>query len=277
MPEGPEIRKAADRLEKAIARQPTEAVFFAFEHLKPYEATLTGQRVSKISTFGKALVTYFDNALCVYSHNQLYGKWMVRKAYSYPDTNRQLRFAIHTARKSALLYSASDIEVLSADEVADHPFIRRLGPDVLDGAVTPERILAWVQEKAFYRRQFTTLLLDQRFLCGIGNYLRSEILFVSRIHPTHRPTDCDRYRLARFADAALAIPCQSYEHGGITNDLAIAADLKDRGFPRRHYRHWVFGRDGQPCFVCGSTIVKARTGGRRYYYCPTCQADIPPD
>ena len=271
MPEGPEIRKAADKLEKAIAHQPTTDVFFAFEHLQPYQDQLTGQAVTQISTYGKALVTHFEGGLCVYSHNQLYGKWMVRNAYNYPSTNRQLRFAIHTERKSALLYSASDIEVLPAVAVLEHPFIQRLGPDILDATVTPAEILEWVQSKVFYRRRFTTLLLDQSFLCGVGNYLRSEILFVSRLHPTHRPTDYDRDQLARFADAALAVPQQSYRHGGITNDLAIAADFKKQGMPRRQYRHWVFGRDGQGCFVCGTAIIKDRTGGRRYYYCPTCQ------
>lgn len=273
MPEGPEIRKAADKLEKAIAHQPTTEVFFAFEHLKPYEAELSGQTVTQIATYGKALVTHFEKGLCVYSHNQLYGKWMVRKVHNYPETNRQLRFAMHTERKSALLYSASDIEILAAEEVPEHPFIRRLGPDILDGQVTPEQILDWVQSKAFCRRRFTTLLLEQSFLCGVGNYLRSEILFVSRIFPTSRPMDCDRDRLARFADAALAVPQQSYRHNGITNDLIIAADLKSKGAPRRQYRHWVFGRDGEGCYVCGTIIIKDRTGGRRYYYCPTCQAE----
>lgn len=272
MPEGPEIRKAADRLAKAIAQQPTTDVFFAFEHLKPYEDQLAGQLVTQIKTYGKALVTHFDNGLCVYSHNQLYGKWMVRQAHSYPQTNRQLRFAVHTQRKSALLYSASDIEVLPVGEVSQHPFIQRLGPDVLDTTLAPEDLLDWVQGKSFYRRRFTTLLLDQGFLCGVGNYLRSEILFVSRIPPTWRPLDCERHQLARFADAALAIPQQSYHHNGITNDLAIAANLKSRGVPRRQYRHWVFGREGQGCYVCGTTILKERTGGRRYYYCPQCQS-----
>ncbi|MBF2035046.1 MAG: endonuclease VIII [Leptolyngbyaceae cyanobacterium T60_A2020_046] len=271
MPEGPEIRRAADKLEAAIARQPVTEVFFAFEHLKPYEAQLRDRTVEKIATYGKALVTHFDNGLCVYSHNQLYGKWMVRRAHSYPTTRRQLRFAIHTPKKSALLYSASDIEVLPAAAVHQHPFIQRLGPDVLDATVTPEQILAWVQDPRFYRRRWTSLLLEQSFLCGVGNYLRSEILFVARLHPTHRPVDADLAQLARFADAALAVPRQSYQHNGVTNDLAIAADLKARGMPRRAYRHWVFDRSGQGCFVCGTPIVKDHTGGRRYYFCPTCQ------
>jgi endonuclease-8 len=271
MPEGPEIRKAADRLEAAIAQQRTTGVFFAFDHLKPYEAKLTGVTVTAIATYGKALVTQFDNGLCVYSHNQLYGKWVVRRAHNYPTTNRQLRFAIHTEKKSALLYSASDIEVLGAAAVPDHPFIHRLGPDILGATVTPATVLEQLQARAFHRRRFTTLLLDQQFLCGVGNYLRSEILFTARLHPTARPVDCDRDQLHHLAEQALAVPRQSYHHQGITNDLDIAMGLKAQGMARRHYRHWVFGRQGQPCWVCGSAIIKDHSGGRRYYYCPHCQ------
>ena len=272
MPEGPEIRQAADLIEAAIAQQPTTGVFFAFDHLKPYEAKLTGATVQAIATYGKALMTHFDNGLCVYSHNQLYGKWMVRRAHHYPDTNRQLRFAIHTEGKSALLYSASDIEVLAAAAVMEHPFIRRLGPDILAESVTPETVLAQLLAPAFHRRRFTTLLLDQGFLSGVGNYLRSEILFAARLSPTARPVDCDRGQRVHLAEMALAIPRQSYHHQGITNDLAIANGLKAEGLPRRLYRHWVFGRNGHPCWVCASPIVKAQSAGRRYYYCPHCQA-----
>ncbi|MEO0825547.1 MAG: endonuclease VIII [Cyanobacteria bacterium J06635_15] len=271
MPEGPEIRQAADALERAIAGQPVDAIFFAFEHLKPYEAKLTGTAVSQIQTFGKALVTCFDNDLCIYSHNQLYGKWMIRQAHHYPNTNRQLRLAIHTAKKSALLYSASDIEVWPQDEIGHHPFIRKLGLDVLDMSVIAAEIRDRALSPTFRRRRLTGLLLDQGFLCGIGNYLRSEILFVGGIHPTCRPVDCQPEQLDHLAEAAIVLPRQSYAHGGITNDLELAALLKSQGYARRQYRHWVFGRQGQPCFRCGTAIVKDNTGGRRVYFCPTCQ------
>jgi endonuclease VIII len=61
----------------------------------------------------------FDNGYTIYSHIQLYGKWYIRN----PKTNRQLRLAIHNENKSALLYSASDIEVLRDEEVPGHPFV----------------------------------------------------------------------------------------------------------------------------------------------------------
>lgn len=273
MPEGPEIRKAADRIEAAIVDRPAEAVFFAFDHLKPYEAKLAGCTVEAVDTYGKAMVIRFDNGLCVYSHNQLYGKWMVRKAHSYPKTNRQLRFAVHNRQKSALLYSASEIQVIHAEAIGDHPFIRNLGPDVMHQTVTASQVRDQATSDRFRRRGFKSLLLEQAFLAGVGNYLRSEILFVARIHPSLRPIDCTDEQLDRFSAAALAVPRQSYAHSGITADLDLAAQLKADGEPRRLYRHWVFNRGGEPCRVCGSEIVKSTTGGRRYYFCPHCQPE----
>ena len=272
MPEGPEIRIAADKIEKAICPYPTTEVFFAFEHLKPFEADLTGCRVTQVETRGKAMLTHFDNGLSVYSHNQLYGKWMVRKAHSLPDTKRQLRFAIHNAKKSALLYSASDIQILSSpSEIENHPFLSKLGPDILSQGLQPETLQAALQAKKHRRRRLATLYLDQHFLAGIGNYLRSEILFVARLHPQLRPMDCTDEQLRSLAEASIAIAHQSYKCKGITNDLDLANQLKAKGATYRDYRYWVFGRSDRPCYVCATAIVKEIFSNRRVYICPRCQ------
>jgi endonuclease-8 len=105
----------------------------------------------------------------------------------------------------------------------------------------------------------------------MGNYLRSELLFVAQVKPTSRPMDCTPEQLSALAQGALALARQSYATHGITNDLMLAQLLKDEGQTFQQYRHWVFGRDNQPCRVCGSPIAKETIGGRRLYYCPTCQ------
>ena len=271
MPEGPEIKRSADAIANAIARQPITEISFAFNHLKSFEETLAASTVIAVEPRGKALLIRFDNQLNIYSHNQLYGVWMVRKAQSYPTTNRQLRLAIHTPKKSALLYSASDIEVLQDADLETHPFLSRIGPDVLNPETTIEQVAQRLMEKAFYRRRLTTLLLDQRFLSGLGNYLRSEILFAAAVHPYMRPVDCTPEQIDALAKMAIALPRQSYETGGITNDLERVVMLKEQGLTRSKYRFLVFSRASKPCYQCGAPIIKDRTGGRRYYYCPTCQ------
>jgi endonuclease VIII len=271
MPEGPEIRQAADRLATALVNRPAIEIFFAFDHLQSYREQLEGQMVTAISPQGKAMVIYFDNNWVIYSHNQLYGQWHIRDAYDYPETNRQLRLAIHNHQKSALLYSASDIEVLPEGELDNHPYLSKLGPDLLDESVTLAEVKARFHDPIYRRRQLATLLLDQQFLAGPGNYLRSEILFVARIPPQARPADCTPAQRDALAEAALTLTRRSYQTGGITNDLTQAAQLKQAGQLRQGYRHWVFNRQGLPCFVCQTSIAKTRLGGRRLYYCPTCQ------
>ncbi len=271
MPEGPEIRRAADQIAKAIVERPITSVFFAFDHLKRYETVLKEQQVTAVQTKGKAMLIRFSNQLNIYSHNQLYGVWMIRSLHDYPQTARQLRLAIHSDKKSALLYSASDIEVLDEVAVLHHPFLSKLGPDVLDAETTPAQIAERLLDTRFHRRRLVSLLLDQHFLCGLGNYLRSEILFVARVHPTFRPQDCSQKQILKLAEASIAVTHQSYVSKGITNDLQLAQQLKAEGKRRSDYRHFVFGRQGKPCYICGTPIVKEMLAGRRLYSCPTCQ------
>ena len=158
------------KLPKRFARKPIAEIFFAFEHLKPYAELLVQQSITGVDTKGKGMLIRFDNGLSIFSHNQLYGVWMIRQAYDYPETKRQLRLAIHNKTQSALLYSASDIEVLDEKAIAIHPFLSRLGLDVLDKKTTARKVKARLLHKTFQRRRFTSLLLDQGFLAGLGNY-----------------------------------------------------------------------------------------------------------
>jgi endonuclease-8 len=273
MPEGPEIRLAADRVADAIVGRRATTVSFAFDRLKPYEALLSGQTVTGVESRGKAMLTHFDNDLTIYSHNQLYGVWMIRRAHDLPDTKRQLRLAIHNDTHSALLYSASEIDVWPYPELDSHPFLSKLGPDPLNDAVTAEDIERQLAAPAFRRRRLYALLLDQGFVAGLGNYLRSEILFVAGVHFNQRPVDLSAEKTTAVAQAALDLTRQSYATKGITNDLALYEKLRAKGLTRRQSRWWVFGREDAPCFQCGTPICKQTVGGRRLYFCPTCQAE----
>jgi len=272
MPEGPEVRRAADRIEAAVKGKVAREVFFAFEHLHVLEASLTGQRVTGVDTRGKAfLVRFGEVGLSVYVHLQLYGRWYVKPAGKWPTTGRQLRFAVHTEDRSALLYSASDIAVLGDDEVEHHPYIAKLGPDCLDADLTRATVMRRLGRKAFRNRGLASLYLDQGFIAGIGNYLRSEILFRAGVLPNRRARELTALERRRLGQATLDISQRAYATGGITNDPDRVKTLKAEGLKRRQYRHFVFAREARPCWVCGTTVEKGLAAGRRIYWCPTCQ------
>lgn len=274
MPEGPEIRLAADAVADALVERKTLDVYFAFRRLRKYRERLIGRRVSAVETRGKAMLTCFDNDWVVYSHNQLYGRWYITPADQRPDTSRQLRLAIHNETYSAWLFSASEIDVLQRENLRQHAFLARIGPDLLSERPGVEQIVERLQSPGFKRRQLAGLLLDQGFVAGLGNYLRAEILTLAKLHPLCRPCDCSERELRRLARQIIDLTDRSYRTRGIVNPPRLVKRLKAEGLTRREqYRFNTYGREGEPCHYCGVGISSNNAGGRKMYYCPGCQPE----
>lgn len=273
MPEGPEIWRTADALSKALEDRNITDCYFSFDELKEFESKLKGKKVTNVEARAKALIIYFEGNKAMYSHNQLYGKWMIRDAGEKPDTNRSLRAAILNKANAAYLYSASEIEIMDKEEIPEHSYIKKLGPDVLHPDTTYEDILEQYQSEEFKNRKLTTLLLDQGFISGIGNYLRSEIMFYAKVNPRKKLRDYTEQEKEALAKATVKLSRRSYETGGITNDPGIVEALKRENASRKEYRHFVYKRTGNRCHKCGSVIEEEKTGGRKIYFCPDCQLD----
>lgn len=274
MPEGPEIRQSADALERQINGKVIDRICFGLDELKKWEPRLTKASIKQVKTFGKAIVITLDNDLNIYSHNQLYGRWQFCSTDNYPQSSRQLRMAIDCQGASALLYSASDIAVLDASGLANHAFLKKVGPDVLHSSTSIDCIASRLKSKTFRNRQLGALLTDQAFVAGLGNYLRCEILYASGLHPKIRAsvlTDAQVFRLAR---AIHDLAHQSYETGGITNNLNCATWLMKQGATFEDSRFYVFRREGMRCYHCGNLIHKSQYNGQAFYHCSICQPEV---
>ena len=262
MPEGPEIRRAADQLEKAIQGKVLTDVWFAYPALQTYQQALVGERIVSIETRGKALLTHFSNGLTLYSHNQLYGVWRVVKTGSEPVGKRILRVRLAAADKTLLLFSASEIELLDAQGVANHPYQQKIGPDVLDMSLTESAVRERLLSARFRRRQFSGLLLDQAFLAGLGNYLRVEILWQAQLAAHHKAETLSNQQVDALVAALLAVPRLSYRTRGQVDENHHHGAL---------FSFNVFHRAGKACGRCGATIERKMLSSRPFYCCPGCQ------
>ncbi len=271
MPEGPEIRLAADRVARVLLGQVIDEASLRFPAIARFERKIQGRTVTAVDTRGKAMLTRFDNNLTLYSHNQLYGRWYTSRRPRMPKTGRALRVALHTATHSALLYSATDIEVLTDKQLSRHPFLTRLGPDILDPDLKREDIVELLSARPFRNRALGHLYLDQSFLAGNGNYLRSEILWAAGVHPSSKADELDSAALRKTARATLSISRRSYRTRGVTVSPKLAKALKATGMSYQRYRFNVFGRENLPCHRCESRIERHIMGGRNIYVCPACQ------
>jgi endonuclease-8 len=271
MPEGPEIRRAADKVEAVLKDKTVERIQFGLQKLKKFSKALTGTKVLQLETRGKALLTHFDSGHTIYSHNQLYGVWRVVKRDKLPKTNRQLRLALHTDQHSALLYSASDISVWKTEKIEEHPFLQRIGPDILNPNLTWREVAERLQSRTFAGRALNSVYLDQAFLAGLGNYLRSEILFIAGIHPARKARELSKGEIGKLAHITLDISQRSYASQGVTIPDRQYKALKKKGVSYGKARFFVFSRANQPCRVCKTKIQRSTANSRRIYTCATCQ------
>jgi len=157
--------------------------------------------------------------------------------------------------------------VLTPEELAASS-IARLGPDALT-ALPPAREMA---SKAAGRRVATkTLLLDQRYLAGLGNIYADEVLFQAGISGDRPAGSLTLVEMGAIRSAIRRVLADGLEHGGTSlDDLAY---LLPDGRAGRHLEYLsVYGRGGKPCRRCGAPIVKERINGRSSHRCPACQA-----
>ena len=149
MPEGPETRRMADGIARSLVNK--NIIEFKFNHdsLTPIQ-DLDFISIIKVFSRGKAIVIRLDNGLSIISHNQLYGKWTFNFPQTRIKTNRQLRIEFSTKSKVVRLWSATDIKILRTKDELDHPYIKKLGPDILDAKTDENIILSQLKSKKVF-------------------------------------------------------------------------------------------------------------------------------
>ena len=271
MPEGPEVRRAADKIEKALKGKRIEHVDAPSTAIADIAPGLVGATCLEVETYGKAFVLRFDRPFAIYVHLQLYGVWKAGKLSRFQTLSRSLRFTLKSKDAYASLYSATDICILDASEIDEHPYIAKLGIDVLHKNCTRKTLFNQLSEKRFQRRELGLLLLDQKFIAGIGNYLRSEILFIANMHPDTKLADLDGEKRQHLAEIIKATCLRAYKASGVTTSKEYVRNAKEHGRTRRQYRHYVFGRTDRACSTCKRSIQKITRAGRNLFLCETCQ------
>ncbi|MDR3358017.1 MAG: bifunctional DNA-formamidopyrimidine glycosylase/DNA-(apurinic or apyrimidinic site) lyase [Desulfovibrio sp.] len=111
-------------------------------------------------------------------------------------------------------------------------------------------------------------LLDQRRLAGIGNIYADESLFQAKIAPQTKISALSRNALLRLAVSLRAVLEQAVRECGSSirnyRDAAGNAGSFQNSF-------MVYGRKGEKCRICGTTLLGSKVAGRTTVHCPRCQ------
>ena len=148
---------------------------------------------------------------------------------------------------------------------ATHELLANLGPEPLGDGFDGHFLWQRAQGRSAPVKHF---LMDQRIVVGVGNIYAAEALFRAGIHPAREAGKVSRARYERLADAVKAILSHAILRGGTTLRDFLNPDGEPGYFEQELF---VYGRAGEPCKACGSTLRAADWGQRATVYCPRCQ------
>jgi endonuclease VIII len=258
VPEGDTVWRSAQRMHRALAGQPlTETQLRVPQHAT---VDLSGEVVHEVVARGKHLLHRIGDETTLHTHLKMEGSWhLYRPGSQWRRPGHRARVLLRTEPWVAVGFDLGSVDLVPrADEVR---LVGHLGPDLLgsdwDADEAVRRLLAAPE------REIGDALLDQRNLAGIGNLYKSEVCFLTGVHP-RRPVGevRDLHRLVTRAKTLLEA----------NRDRA---EQTTTGDTRRGQRTWVYLRGGQRCRRCGTTLSADDQGEpgreRQTFWCPRCQ------
>lgn len=230
---------------------------------------LDGRTLEGVHPYGKHLWYDFGGdgeGLLLHVHLGLYGKFKTGEGEP-SEPKGALRVRMIGADRWLELRGPTACEVQSGDE--RDAVLDRLGPDPLipdsDGELARARV-------GKSRSAVGKLLMDQAVVSGIGNIYRAEVLFRAGVSP-NRPGNS----LAPGEWDEIWADTRTLMKAGVRAGRIITTRPEDRekksGRVARDNAFYVYKRDGQPCRVCGTIVVRAEMAARNVFWCPNCQPE----
>ena len=275
MPEGDTIFRTARTLDRALSGKPIIAFRSTNPNLTRFhdDTPLTGRLVDRVESRGKWLLIHFSGGATLATHMLMSGSWHIyRHGESWQKPRNAMRIAIENSDYIAVGFTIPIAEIHTAQSLARHPKIPAPATDVLNRSFDP--IIAVCRILAHGDEAIADTLLRQEIFAGVGNVFKSEICFVTGIHPYCRVS-------ALSADQLKAVIAAAQRLVG-ANVLVDSGDtiVTYSGRQRRTTHEsdpsaslWVYGRAGEPCRRCGGPVRRRLQGthARVTFWCPRCQ------
>jgi formamidopyrimidine-DNA glycosylase len=270
MPELPEVETTVRGLAKVLDGRRIRSIDLRRQDLRrPFPVDLrqrmTGARVTGLGRRAKYGLIDTDRGDTLVFHLGMSGSWRVDPAeialhdHVLIETDEGRRLSLNDPRRFG------SIDLVPTDQLeAVEPFAS-MGPEPLGDAFNGEYLAKALDGRA---APIKAMLLDQKIVAGLGNIYVCEALHMARIAPGRVGGRISRPRLDRLAVAVKAVLVDAIAAGGST--------LRDYAQPNGELGYFsaqwrVYGREGLPCPVCGTTIRRRTDSGRSTFYCPSCQ------
>lgn len=273
MPELPEV----ETVKRTLQAKLTGLMFTGGQVLLPkvvrepkhgeFIETIKNKKILKVGRRGKYLLLGLSGGYTLAVHLRMTGR-LVYCAGDAPPI-KYTHVVLHLDNGCRLVFA--DMRQFGGMWLAPTPALdnlsgyKDLGLEPLDRCFTRDSFKKQLRHR---HTRIKSLLLDQKFIAGLGNIYTDEALHRAGINPERPAATLTAREAAKLHRAIKDVLAEGIDHRGATFRDFLDGDGRAGGY-QEHLR--VYSREGEPCRQCGQTIIRKKIGGRGSYYCPSCQ------
>jgi formamidopyrimidine-DNA glycosylase len=277
MPELPEVETIRRDIEKEFINKRIKKVEVTgarsirrHQNAADFVARTEGRKLVGTRRRGKYLLMQLDNGDVVVAHLGMSGQLL--RASPKEPVDKHTHVVVSFAGASQLRFvdprTFGELFVTTPERIeAEVPELAHLGFDPIDEQMAWTRFGAMLATR---RTKLKPLLMDQRFVAGIGNIYSDEILFAAGLRHDRNSDSLTPQEIRRLYRALVETLQDAIKHRGSSLADEQYRDLFGEvgDFQRMHN---VYDREGQACPRCRNIIVRIKANGRSSYLCPQCQ------
>ena len=286
MPELPEVEVVKRSLEKKILNLKVKRVRINDFNLRykvdKYRiALLKGKKIKKIERRSKFLIFEISSDLIMLIHLGMTGKFFfINRAkkkfktsfyYNLDKNEKHDRIIFYLQNNQKLIYNDvrkfGFIKLYKSKEYKDISHLKNLGPEPLSKYWNLKYFQKYILNR---NRNIKSILMDQKFISGLGNIYVNEILFLSRIMPYRKIKTLKNYEIIKIVKNTKKVLKNSIKMGG-SSIKDFSSDNGKMGEFQQRFK--VYGRKGEKCsnVDCTRSILKTFITNRATFFCKRCQ------
>jgi len=287
MPELPEVEVVKRSLKKRIKNLTFRKISIFTEKLRyPIDKKalkkIRHEKIIKIYRRSKYLIFNFKNSFSLLVHLGMTGKFIFQnklkakyrtsfyyKVSNFSDKHNHIKFEIN--KNLSLIYNDvrkfGFIKLLKTSDIKNSKHLKSLGPEPLSNKFNVNFFLKNILQRKI---NIKNILMDQKFVSGLGNIYVNEALFLSKINPNRSVKKISVKEIKLLIKMIKTVLKRSISFGGSSIKDFKDSTGKSGNFQQKFY---VYDRDGLQCLRrnCTSTIKRRKLSNRSSFYCKICQ------
>ena len=286
MPELPEVEVTRRTLLKFIENKVIKNIKINNPNLRfkipeNFKKNVTGQKIIKVLRRSKYILIYLKNDYVMIAHLGMSGKFLIKNNYSKDFLKTSYYSNEFSSKHNHLeFFFSNNLKVIYNDprrfgfflldkisKLDVNKFLSKLGPEPLGKDLKKDYLI--LKTKAT-QRTIKTLLMDQRFISGIGNIYANEILFLAKIKPNKISSKLSLVDIDRLHPSISKVLKRALKLGG-SSIKDFKSSVGQKGRFQNEFK--VYDREDLKCLRtgCSGLIVRVVSQGRASFFCNECQ------